>query len=86
MKWLILLVLLLLVAFAIGVRAGRSSGGGTIAFQPVRDLEPATRAGIEEALAQGRAARAIRIYRDATGAGQAAATAAVEQHRRGPVR
>lgn len=86
MKWLILVAVLLALAFAVGARFGRTTGGGSIAFQPVSDLPADRRAAIGEALARGQQGVAVKIYRDATGASLAAARAAVDQHDRGRAR
>lgn len=82
-KWVILALLVLAVAFWIGVRFGRTRPVDQVSFTPVDDLPAATRDRIDQALAQGKRTLAVKVYRDATGASLAAGNAAVDVHARG---
>lgn len=76
--------LLLLVAVAIAVWyvvTRLRSARDTVSFTPVEDLPTDVRATIDAALSRGEGVTAIKHYRAATGAGVAAAKAAVETHR-----
>ncbi|PKW28064.1 hypothetical protein [Phycicoccus duodecadis] len=85
--WLLRLVLIVAVVVAVWyvVRAVRSGGaptlGATVRFIPVEQLPDDERQAIEAQLAQDRTVHAIKLYREATGAGLKEAKTAVETYR-----
>lgn len=81
-KWLILIAVLGLLVFALGARYGNSRRSNAVAFVPVSDLPEDARVRIERDLASGLTVRAIKTYREATGAGLLPAKTAVETHAR----
>jgi ribosomal protein L7/L12 len=81
-KWLILLVALGILIFALGARFGANRRGASVAFLPVKDLPTDVRSSIERDLATGLNIRAVKTYRRATGASISAAKSAVDIHER----
>ncbi|KRE62453.1 hypothetical protein [Nostocoides sp. Soil756] len=85
--WLLRLVLIVAVVVAVWyvVRTVRSGGGPTLGtsvrFIPVEQLPAEERQAIEAQLAQDRTVHAIKLYREATGAGLKEAKTAVETYR-----
>lgn len=77
------LLLFVLVAFAIWyvITRVRAAQQQPLSFQPVAQLPADQRAAIDDAIAKDQLITAIKLYREATGAGLAASKAAVETHR-----
>ncbi len=82
MKWLILVLALVGVAFWLGVRWSAGRAGESVAFVPVSDLPADVRTRIDRDLEAGLEMRATRTYRDATGSSSRAAKTAIDVHRR----
>ncbi|WP_299447120.1 ribosomal protein L7/L12 [uncultured Phycicoccus sp.] len=85
--WLVRLLLIVAVIVAVWyvVRAVRAGGmptlGSHVRFVPVEELPEAHRQAIEVQLAQDQTISAIKLYREATGAGLKEAKTAVETYR-----
>ena len=77
----LLLIVVVAVAVWYVVTRLRNAQPKHVAFQPVAQLPADRRAAIEDAIAKDQLITAVRLYRDATGAGLAAAKAAVQTHR-----
>lgn len=77
---LVVVAILVLLWFVL-TSALRSRSRAPRTFTPVAQLPPEERAVIDAAIDRGEGVAAIRHYRAATGAGLAAAKAAVETHR-----
>ncbi|HQH07441.1 MAG TPA: hypothetical protein PLU83_04120 [Phycicoccus sp.] len=82
MKWIILLIALGILIFALGARFGAGRNNASVAFVPVSDLPDSVRTRIERDLASGLKVRAVKTYRRATGASISAAKSAVDIHER----
>lgn len=80
---LLLLVLVLAVVWYVVTRV-RNTQQQPVSFQPVSQLPTEQRAAVEAAIANDQLVTAIKIYREATGAGLAASKAAVDTHRGKP--
>ena len=81
-KWIILLIVIGVLLFALGARFGHSRQGTSVAFLPVSDLPADIRTSIERDLASGLKVRAVKTYRSATGASLLPAKTAVDIHER----
>jgi ribosomal protein L7/L12 len=78
---LVVIVALLVLLWFVVTSALRGRSAGRVAFTPVAELSPSARTVIDEAIDRGELIPAIKHYRAETGAGLAAAKAAVETHR-----
>ncbi|MGL5818608.1 MAG: hypothetical protein ACRCYR_13660 [Phycicoccus sp.] len=78
---IVLVVALLVLLWFVVTSALRGRSGGRLSFTPVAELSPQARAVIDDALDRGKLIPAVKHYRAETGAGLAAAKAAVETHR-----
>jgi hypothetical protein len=81
-KWLILVLALVAVAFWLGARWSAGRAPETVAFRPVSDLPAGIRESIDRDLAAGLHIRAVKTYRDATESCLRVAKAAIDVHRR----
>ena len=77
---LLLLVVVAVVVFYVLTRVRDAQR--SVSFQPVAQLPADRRAAIEDAIAKDQLVTAVKLYRQATGAGLAASKAAVDTHRR----
>ncbi|MGL5929886.1 MAG: hypothetical protein ACRCY8_13205 [Dermatophilaceae bacterium] len=81
LRIVIVVALLVLLWFVVTSALRGRSSGGRLSFTPVAALSPQVRAVIDDAIDRGELLPAIKHYRAETGAGLAAARAAVETHR-----
>lgn len=77
----LLLIVVVAVAVFYVVTRFRNAQRQTVKFQPVTQLPTDARAAIERAIAEDRLVSAVKLYREATGAGLAASKAAIDTHR-----
>lgn len=77
---LLLIVLVAVVVFYVVTRI-RNAQQQPVSFQPVTQLPTEQRAAIEAAIAKDQLVTAVKLYREATGAGLAASKAAIDTHR-----
>ncbi len=77
---LLLLVVVLAAVWYVVTRV-RNAQREPVAFQPVSQLPTEQRAAVEAAIANDQLVTAVKLYREATGAGLAASKAAVDTHR-----
>ncbi|MGL4177707.1 MAG: hypothetical protein ACRCSN_16745 [Dermatophilaceae bacterium] len=78
---IVIVVALLVLLWFVVTSALRGRSSGRLSFTPVAALSPQARAVIDDAIDRGELLPAIKHYRAETGAGLAAAKAAVETHR-----
>lgn len=75
---LVLLIAVAALVFWLVTRLRESTRGDKVSFRPVEDLPTDVQQSIDHALAHGKKATAIKLYRKATKAPLDAATAAVD--------